>query len=143
MTDDRPRGVVKYSIHSAAGEDDLLDEAIEKAQKAAAGVCEKEAREGYSFLDMKAQTLIGDRGKYVHVLTFVHGMTEVIEPGLELTATELQFEIDRLRALLGEAAYYVDHYGDSRKDRRLYLRLNAAANGEPEPGDDTGEELGD
>lgn len=78
MDEQKPQGVVKYAIHSTAGEDYSLDEAIEKAQQAAAIVCERETEAGYSFVDMKVQTLIGDHGKYVHVLTFVHAKQELI-----------------------------------------------------------------
>lgn len=45
-------------------------------------------------------------------------------------------EVTRLRGLLGEAAWYVDHYGDSRKDFRYYKRFKAAAEGKPEPTED-------
>lgn len=77
--DDKPQGLIRYSIHSAAGEDYSLDMAIEKAQKAAADVLEKELQDGYAFADMKVQTFVGDRGKYVHVMTFVHAKTETVE----------------------------------------------------------------
>lgn len=46
---------------------------------------------------------------------------------------QLGREVDRLRGLIGEAWWYVDHYGDSRKDWRYLARFQAAAKGEPEP----------
>lgn len=45
-------------------------------------------------------------------------------------------KIKRLRMLLSEAAWYVDRYGDSRKDRHFYRQFQAAASGDAEPTED-------
>lgn len=59
-------------------------------------------------------------------------MTDV-EQTLILALKKEQAENNRLRKLLAEAAWYVERYGDDRKDRQYYLRFNAAAQGKEEP----------
>lgn len=57
-------------------------------------------------------------------------------PRLPLTPrAQLQVELARLRSLLSEAADYVEHYGDTRKDGWIGRRFRAGAEGREEEGD--------
>lgn len=78
MTDASPDVLV--DIHTSVGEDYSLERAIEKAEKAVTKHADAMKARGYTYADVRVQTLPGQGGKYVHAVTLISAIAVEATP---------------------------------------------------------------